>query len=142
MPRQLNWTQSHLGFVEEDLGDPFLQFKVTTSQGEKTVGPPIYRTRYTTKQPNKTLRVVEVDLTKQLPTKWPTATGDFKGDVINYVGVGITDSDFGKARAVTPPISIPVKHPDEINEIFDRISYAKGDLKCLLPLFYPNTCLV
>ena len=24
------------------------------------------------------------------------------------------------------PISIPVHHPDEINEIFDRISYAKG----------------
>jgi len=24
------------------------------------------------------------------------------------------------------PISIPVKHPDEINEIFDRISYGKG----------------
>ena len=24
------------------------------------------------------------------------------------------------------PISIPVKHPDEISEIFDRISYAKG----------------
>lgn len=94
-------TKIVLKFVEEDLGDPFLQFKVTTSQGEKTVGPPIYRTRYTTKQPNKTLRVVEVDLTKQLPTKWPTATGDFKGDVINFVGVGITDSDFGKARQVS-----------------------------------------
>ena len=24
------------------------------------------------------------------------------------------------------PISIPVKHPDEINEIFDKISYQKG----------------
>ncbi|GIY36509.1 aminopeptidase Ey [Caerostris extrusa] len=24
------------------------------------------------------------------------------------------------------PISLPVRHPDEINEIFDRISYAKG----------------
>ena len=24
------------------------------------------------------------------------------------------------------PISIPVKHPDEIQEIFDRISYGKG----------------
>ena len=28
--------------------------------------------------------------------------------------------------ATSHPISIPVKHPDEINEIFDRISYAKG----------------
>lgn len=24
------------------------------------------------------------------------------------------------------PISVPVNHPDEINEIFDRISYGKG----------------
>ena len=30
------------------------------------------------------------------------------------------------ALASSHPISIPVKHPDEINEIFDRISYAKG----------------
>jgi len=30
------------------------------------------------------------------------------------------------ALATSHPISIPVKHPDEINEIFDRISYAKG----------------
>ena len=29
--------------------------------------------------------------------------------------------------ATSHPISIPVKHPDEINEIFDRISYAKGN---------------
>ena len=31
------------------------------------------------------------------------------------------------ALATSHPISIPVKHPDEINEIFDRISYAKGN---------------
>ena len=31
--------------------------------------------------------------------------------------------------ATSHPISIPVKHPDEINEIFDRISYAKGIFK-------------
>lgn len=28
--------------------------------------------------------------------------------------------------ATSHPISIPVKHPDEINEIFDSISYSKG----------------
>lgn len=26
------------------------------------------------------------------------------------------------------PISIPVGHPDEISQIFDRISYAKGEM--------------
>ena len=34
------------------------------------------------------------------------------------------------ALATSHPISIPVKHPDEINEIFDRISYAKGNCYC------------
>ena len=32
------------------------------------------------------------------------------------------------ALATSHPISIPVKHPDEVNEIFDRISYAKGKI--------------
>jgi hypothetical protein len=30
------------------------------------------------------------------------------------------------------PISIEVGHPDEINEIFDRISYHKGKIKCII----------
>ena len=30
------------------------------------------------------------------------------------------------ALETSHPISIPVGHPDEISEIFDRISYAKG----------------
>ena len=30
------------------------------------------------------------------------------------------------ALTTSHPISIPVKHPDEISEIFDAISYAKG----------------
>jgi aminopeptidase N len=29
------------------------------------------------------------------------------------------------------PISIEVGHPDEINEIFDRISYGKGNMSSL-----------
>ena len=32
------------------------------------------------------------------------------------------------------PISIPVGHPDEISQIFDRISYAKGKSGCHLDL--------
>ena len=94
-------TKIVLKFVGEEVGDPFLQFKVTTSQGETTIGPMLYRTRFTTSQPTNTDRVFEIDLTAQLPTKWPNTHGDFTGDVIRYVGVGITDSDIGKARRVS-----------------------------------------
>ena len=31
------------------------------------------------------------------------------------------------ALQTSHPISVKVKHPDEINEIFDRISYGKGN---------------
>lgn len=90
-----------LKFVGEDLGDPFLQFKVLTSQGETIIGPLVYRKRFSTDKPIKNERVFEVDLTSQLPTKWPQVRGDFTGDVIRFVSVGVTDSDFGKARQVS-----------------------------------------
>ncbi len=92
-----------LKFVGEDLGDPFLQFKVLTSQGETIIGPLVYRKRFSTNKPIKNERVFEVDLTNQLPTKWPQVRGDFTGDVIRFVSVGVTDSDFGKARQVSQP---------------------------------------
>ncbi|MCE2450052.1 MAG: hypothetical protein J4F35_17270 [Candidatus Latescibacteria bacterium] len=116
------WVQIDLGrtvlkFVGEDLGDPFLQFKVTTSQGQKTLGQLLFRTRFTTDGPNKNERVFEIDLTGQLPTKWPDALGDFTGDVIQYVGVGITDSDFDRARQVSQPEydSLPADQQGEID---------------------------
>ncbi|MFP6891336.1 MAG: discoidin domain-containing protein, partial [Nitrospinota bacterium] len=99
--RAVSATRIVLKFVGEDLGDPFLQFKVTTSQGETIIGPRLFRTRFTTSKPIKNERVFEIDLISQLPTKWPNVRGDFTGDVIRYVGVGITDSDFGKARQVS-----------------------------------------
>ena len=102
--RTVSATRIVLKFVDEELGDPFLQFKVTTSQGETTIGPLLYRTRFTTNRPVKNERVFEIDLTKQLPTKWPKVHGDFTGDVIRYVGVGITDSDFGKAGEVSQSV--------------------------------------
>ena len=90
-----------LKFVGEDLGDPFLQFKVLTSQGETIIGPLVYRKRFSTNKPIKNERVFEVDLTNQLPTKWTQVRGDFTGDVIRFVSVGVTGSDFGKARQVS-----------------------------------------
>lgn len=100
--RTVSATRIVLEFVGEGLGDPFLHFKVTTSQGERPVEPMLFRTRFTTDRPVKNERRFEIDLTRQLATKWPDVAGDFSGDVIRYVGVGITDSDFGKGREVSP----------------------------------------
>ena len=122
--RTVSATRIVLKFVDEDLGDPFLQFKVTTSQGETTIGPLLYRTRFTTKRPVKNERVFEIDLTRQLPTKWPNVHGDFTGDVIRYVGVGITDSDFGKAREVSQSVyeSLPTGLQGDIDYFRREIS--------------------
>ena len=99
--RTVSATRIVLKFVDAELGDPFLHFKVTTSQGELSLGLPIFRTRYTTNTPVKGQRVFEIDLTAQSPTKWPVVYGDFTGDVINLVGIQATGSDFGKARQVS-----------------------------------------
>ena len=99
--RMVSATRIVLKFVGEEVGDPFLHFKITTSQGERTVGPLLFRTRFTTNKPIKNERVFEIDLTDQLPTKWPSVRGDFSGDVIRYVGVGITDSDYGKGKRIS-----------------------------------------
>jgi aminopeptidase N len=36
------------------------------------------------------------------------------------------------ALETSHPISVVVHHPDEINEIFDRISYGKGNFICFI----------
>ena len=122
--RTVSATKIVLKFVGEDLGDPFLQFKVITSQGQKTLGQLLFRTRFTTDGPNKNERVFEIDLTGQLPTKWPDALGDFTGDVIQYVGVGITDSDFGRARQVSQSEydSLPADQQGEIEYFRQEVS--------------------
>ena len=122
--RTVSATRIVLRFVGEEFGDPFLHFKVTTSQGETVVGPRIFRTRFVTGTPVKNERVFEIDLTRQLPTKWPRVTGDFTGDVIRYVGVGITDSDYGKARRVTQEEYevLPPEHRGDIEYFRQRPS--------------------
>ena len=128
--RTVSATKIVLKFVGEDLGDPFLQFKVITSQGQKTLGQLLFRTRFTTDKPIKNERVFEIDLTKQLPTKWPDALGDFTGDVIQYVGVGITDSDFGRARQVSQSEydGLPADQQGEIDHFRREVS---GEVRLL-----------
>ncbi len=108
--RAVTATKVVLKFVGEDLGNPFLQFKVLTSQGLED--NKILRTRqvFTTDKPLKDKRVVEVELTltgkfvrggSRTPSGSAEKIEEFSGDAIRYVTVQITDSDFGKERPVS-----------------------------------------
>ena len=99
--RTVSATRIVLKFVDEETGDAFRQFVVTSSQGEVTIGPLLFRTRFTTKKPVQAERVFDIDLTRQTSTKWPNVRGDFTGDVIRYVGVGVRASAFGKGEEVS-----------------------------------------
>ena len=112
-------TKIVLRFVGEDLGDPFLQFKVLTAQGEPFPGRPdlfIFRKVLSTDQPNLDERVFEVDMTLLKPTDFPDVLGDFTGDVIRYLVVVITDSRYGKGLRVTES-GYESLEPDERGEI-------------------------
>ena len=80
------------------------------------MGPRLFGKRFSTNRPNKLERVFDIDLPRQLPTKWPNVHGDFTGDVIHYIGVGVTVSDYGKARQVSEAEyeSLP---PDQQGEV-------------------------
>ena len=114
-------TKIVLRFVGEDLGDPFLQFKVLTAQGEAYPGTGmidlfIFRKVLNTDQPNLDERVFEVDMTLLKPADFPDVVGDFTGDVIRYVNVVITDSRYGKGLRVTES-GFESLEPDERGEI-------------------------
>ena len=99
--RGVSATKIVLKFVGEELGDPFLHFTVTTSQGEESLGALQFRKVFRTDRPSLNQRVFEVDLTSLPPTKYPNVVGDYTGDMIRYVGVGVTDSNHGKAQKVS-----------------------------------------
>ena len=122
--RTVSATKIVLKFVDEELGDPFLHFRVSTSQGESVVGPKFYRKRFTTGAPVKTQRIFEIDLTGQLPTKWPVVYGDFTGDVIRYIGIAVIGSDYGKARRVTKAEyeALPPEHQGDVEYFRKRPS--------------------
>ena len=105
------WVQIDLGrvvsankvvfkFVEEDLGDPFLQFRVFTSQGEESLNNLIFRQVFVTDKLIKDQRVFEIELTLTEAATYGTI-GEFTGDVIRYVGVIITASNYSKGRQVS-----------------------------------------
>ncbi len=116
-----------LRFAEEELGDPFLQFDVLVSNGERPPSAaaskhPFFATVYRTLRPNKDVRVL--DLTFEdvytdsivgeapLAAILPPSTVDrnhsvqapreLAGASLRYVMVVVRDSDFDRGRLVSP----------------------------------------
>ena len=117
--RLISATRIVLRFVGEDIGDPFLQFKVLTAQGEPFPGRSDllrFRKVLGTDTPNLDERVFEVDMTPLTPTDFPDVLGDFTGDVIRYLVVVITDSRYGRGQRVTES-GYESLEPDEQGDI-------------------------
>ena len=109
LPPETWWVEVDLGravsarrvalrFVDEELGDPFLQFKVLVSTG-KTI--PLskqvsYREVGRTERPNRRQREFSFDI-----SPGEKADPDFAGDVIRFVQVVVTDSRLGKAEEIS-----------------------------------------
>lgn len=93
-----------LKFVDEEVGDPFLLFSVLTSDGlnpkarpTSTFGEsPEYRRVFTTVQPNKTQREIEIDL-----THFDDTTAQARTKLVHFVRVVVTGSSFERGRQVT-----------------------------------------
>ena len=91
-------THIRLKFVGEELGDPFLQFAVLTSDGgEVTKGQRRFNPVFRTLKSNKDQREFEVELR---PTRFDRE-GRMVGDYIRFVRVTITGTDSTRAAEVS-----------------------------------------
>ena len=87
-----------LKFVDEELGDPFLQFDLLASQGNIPKGnqrspTPEFTTILRTLKPNKEQRVFELVTNSE---------STFAGAGMRFVQIIITGSDFDRGREVSP----------------------------------------
>ena len=98
-------TKIVLRFAEAGDGDPFNQFRVATSDGDRafTQSKALdYRTIGRTTKPSGAQRVFEFDLVPAHVADWDgDGQNDTEGDAVKYVQVVVTDSDFGRAEQVT-----------------------------------------
>ena len=91
-------THIRLTFVGEELGDPFLQFVVLTSDGaEVTKGQRRFNQVFRTLKSNKDQREFEIELS---PTRLDRE-GRMVSDYIRFVRVTITDTDSTRAAEVS-----------------------------------------
>ena len=87
-----------LQFADEEIGDPFLQFVVLTSDGGESIkGVLGFKQAFRTQKNNKTQRVFEIDL----EPAGADLDNVFTGDMIRYVQVLITESDTTRAAQIT-----------------------------------------
>lgn len=85
-------------FVDETMGDPFLQFKLLTSDGEEAflqASSFKYVTAGRSEGLNKTQRTFEFDLNTAV-----AADDDFAGDIIRYIQIVVTATDGPRAELV------------------------------------------
>ena len=91
-------THIRLKFVGEELGDPFLQFVVLTSDGDEvTKGQRKFNQVFRTLQSNKDQREFAIELG---PTRFDI-DGRMASDYIRFVRVTITDTDSTRAAEVS-----------------------------------------
>ena len=109
LPPETWWVEVDLGravsarrvalrFVDEELGDPFLQFKVLVSTGETIALSKqiLFREVGRTERPNRRQREFSFDI-----SPGEKADPGFAGDVIRFVQVVVTDSRLGKAEEIS-----------------------------------------
>jgi len=105
-----------LRFVDEDQGDPFLQFRVLVSTGllkfQSDMRPLDYRTVGGTTRGIRDQREFEFDLEPDV-----TADPDFIGTPVQYVRIVVTDSNLDRAEEVSREVYENDLSPDSRGRI-------------------------
>ena len=105
-----------LRFVDEELGDPFLQFRVLVSTGllkfQSDLRPLDYRTVGGTTRGIRDQREFEFDLEPDV-----NADPDFIGTPVQYVRIVVTDSNLDRAEEVTREVYENDLSPDSRGRI-------------------------
>ena len=99
--RVVSATRILLTFVDEDLGDPFLQYTLLTSDGERPEqglrDVKSFVVAYATPDANKSRRVFDIELKPSGDARDP----EWRGDEIRYVQLVVTESDSVRGAEVS-----------------------------------------
>ena len=116
-----------LRFVDEELGDPFLQFRVLVSTGllkfDSSVRPLDYRTVGGTTRGIRDQREFTFDLEPDVK-----ADPDFTGTPLQYVRIVVTDSNLDRAEEVTREVYENDLSPESRGRIEYHLKSFDGDV--------------